>query len=299
MAHRVATPRSRRPTGRPRGRPPGSTTGARAARDRGVTVSGLTASEPPPKKRRYVPGGPGGGGRYLEITADDESTPSASARTSRTSRPAAPVTPAAPSSIPFPARERSTRSRNPVRRPQPDEMRYSSAAAVAAAVVQSEGYKPREERGMGGVPPQSRHRRDLYDPPRRGCRRHRQVGTRDARHRSQDATLNRSSTPINHIKPASTGNTPNPQSAAAVVAPLAIDFGTPSRRRGRPPREPVSFHARASDLTPTPRTPRVLPIHNQTPKERLDLKLPSFRKTDRILLFESKTFGQARYVDKG
>lgn len=48
----------------------------------------------------------------------------------------------------------------------------------------------------------------------------------------------------------------------------------------------------------TPKTPKVLPIYNQTPKERLDLKLPSYRKTDRILLFESKTFGQAKYVEK-
>jgi hypothetical protein len=42
----------------------------------------------------------------------------------------------------------------------------------------------------------------------------------------------------------------------------------------------------------------VLPIHNQTPKERLDLKQPQYRKTDRILLFRSKKFGQAQYVDK-
>jgi len=48
----------------------------------------------------------------------------------------------------------------------------------------------------------------------------------------------------------------------------------------------------------TPKTPKILPIQNQTPKEKLDLKMPSYRKTNRIELFESKTFGQARYVDK-
>jgi NuA3 HAT complex component NTO1 len=48
----------------------------------------------------------------------------------------------------------------------------------------------------------------------------------------------------------------------------------------------------------TPKTPKVLPIYNQTPKERLDLRQPQYRKTDRILLFESKKFGQAKYVDK-
>lgn len=67
---------------------------------------------------------------------------------------------------------------------------------------------------------------------------------------------------------------------------------TPLRRRiGRPPRDSVALLA-----APTPKTPKVLPIHNQTPKEKLDLKLPSYRKTDRILMFEGKTFG--RYVDK-
>ncbi|CAK7206006.1 hypothetical protein SEUCBS139899_008789 [Sporothrix eucalyptigena] len=68
---------------------------------------------------------------------------------------------------------------------------------------------------------------------------------------------------------------------------------TPLRRRiGRPTRE--GFVSYGPGLTP--KTPKVLPIHNQTPKEKLDLKLPSYRKTDRILLFEGKTFG--RYVDK-
>ncbi|CAK7229252.1 hypothetical protein SBRCBS47491_007186 [Sporothrix bragantina] len=68
---------------------------------------------------------------------------------------------------------------------------------------------------------------------------------------------------------------------------------TPLRRRiGRPARE--GFVSYGPSLTP--KTPKVLPIHNQTPKEKLDLKLPSYRKTDRILLFEGKTLG--RYVDK-
>jgi NuA3 HAT complex component NTO1 len=41
-----------------------------------------------------------------------------------------------------------------------------------------------------------------------------------------------------------------------------------------------------------------MPIHNQTAKERLDLKQPSYRKTNRVAVFESKQFGQARYVEK-
>ena len=71
--------------------------------------------------------------------------------------------------------------------------------------------------------------------------------------------------------------------------------GTPLRRRlVRPARDSVTFYGTVS----TPKTPKVLPIFNQNPKEKLELNLPAYRKTDRILLFESKTFGQARYVDK-
>lgn len=71
------------------------------------------------------------------------------------------------------------------------------------------------------------------------------------------------------------------------------------RSRGRPSRDPLALYGmRGTDSSLTPKVPKVLPIHNQTPKERLDLKQPSYRKTDRISMFESKTFGQARYVEK-
>jgi NuA3 HAT complex component NTO1 len=112
--------------------------------------------------------------------------------------------------------------------------------------------------------------------------------------------LNGSMTPSRHIKAASTGNTPNPQ-AKGDTNPLDAMNGTPTRRSRRPTRDVVSFYgSKSMDFTTaaTPKTPKVLPIQNQTAKERLDLKQPSYRKTNRIELFESKTFGQARYVDK-
>ncbi|PHH84114.1 hypothetical protein CDD83_2447 [Cordyceps sp. RAO-2017] len=119
-------------------------------------------------------------------------------------------------------------------------------------------------------------------------------------------------TPSRQLNPASTGNTPNPQDRNEANAPDAPNGGggsggnnnnnngTPSRARPRrQPRDVVSFYGtRPADPAATPKTPKILPIQNQTPKERLDLKLPSYRKTNRIELFESKTFGQARYVDK-
>ncbi|KAH8880702.1 hypothetical protein GQ53DRAFT_754823 [Thozetella sp. PMI_491] len=173
-------------------------------------------------------------------------------------------------------------------------MQYSSAAAVAAAVVQSEGYKPREERGWEEFHPNLDiegtfmvYSADDIDgtvksvPPTPSAQ---MTGT----------PFNGTSTPTKEPALESTGNTPTQGKPSFGL------LDTPSRRRiVRPARDSVSLYAtRQVDLGATPRAPKVLPIHNQTPKERLDLKQPSYRRTDRILLFESKTFGQARYVDK-
>ncbi len=114
---------------------------------------------------------------------------------------------------------------------------------------------------------------------------------------SQGTTINGANTPVKDAPAgsASAANTPGTQEIGVIAGSLESQPGTPLRRRvGRPPRDAVSYFATVL----TPKTPKVLPIHNQTPKERLDLKMPSYRRTDRILLFESKKFGQARYVDK-
>ncbi len=280
MAGTPSTPR-RPPTGRRRGRPPGTTNAARAAR------LAAAASEPPPKKRKYIPGGPGGGGRFVD---NDIIEVSADGQTSATAPRPQPGSPHI-----YPRRERSTRIRTATSRYEPDDEHFSSAAAVAAAVVQSEGYKPREERGWEEFHPNLDieatfavfHAEDVdgitkSTPP-----------TPAGQH--QGTPVNGASTPL--IAGSITAmNTLSTQEGGA-LAPVALGSqpGTPLRRRvGRPPRDPLAYYAAAL----TPRTPKVLPIHNQTPKERLDLKLPSYRKTDRILLFESKAFGQARYVDK-
>lgn len=221
-----------------------------------------------------------------------------------------PTRPAAPATAPrtrgvassittpsHPRRERSERIRIAVNRDPSDDVPYSSAAAVAAAVVQSEGYKPREERGWEEFHPNL------------------DIEATFMVFRSDDVdgiTKPDPSTPAGHglDTPVNGANTPSKDGTTAAAGgsdtptteqkPLENPFlMTPRRRVGRPPRDPVSFYgAQMSQLGLTPRTPQVLPIHNQTPKERLDLKQPSYRKTDRILLFESKTFGQARYVDK-
>jgi len=187
--------------------------------------------------------------------------------------------------------------RTAVSRFEPDEEQFSSAAAVAAAVVQSEGYKPREERGWEEFHPNLDieatfmlfHAEDVdgtakSTPP-----------TPSALNRG--TPTNGASTPTKEgTGDASTAaNTPGPQEGGATSATGAPTSETPLRRRmGRSTRDSVTYFGALS----TPKTPKVLPIQNQTPKEKLDLKNPQYRKTDRILLFESKKFGQARYVDK-
>jgi NuA3 HAT complex component NTO1 len=176
-------------------------------------------------------------------------------------------------------------------------MQYSSAAAVAAAVVQSEGYKPREERGWEEFHPNLDieanfmiYQADEVDgviksiPPTPAAQ-------------ASTALVNGAGTPTKETNPG-LANEVNGTPGKQALGPSLAD--TPSRRRlGRPARESFSLYAtRTLDFGAGPKVPKVLPISGQTSKERLDLKQPQYRKTNRIALFESKTFGQARYVDK-
>lgn len=252
----------------------------------------MAATEPVPKRRRYAPGGSGGGGRYLgqddEGTMDTIATPSGRSRTRGTNM--ANNAAASPSLYP-PRRERSTRIRTSTRIEQDDEMQISSAAAVAAAVVQSEGYKPREERGWEEFHPNLDiegtfmlfHAEDV-----------------DGTAKPAPETPAKLALPDSHDvgSPSKdpTRASPNGQAQAngSVSTSQTAAMSTPTRRRGAR----QSLYATRGDTALVPNTPAPLPIHGQNNKEKLDLKQPLYRKTDRILLFESKTFGQARYVDK-
>ncbi|KAF9874008.1 bromodomain and phd finger-containing protein [Colletotrichum karsti] len=300
MAPKPSTPR-RPPTGRKRGRPPGTTNAARFARDlvdspadtpsarpsrELATPVVVPQTEPPPKRRRYIPGGAGGGGRFIDD--DGTQTPIAVRRQPREPRSVSAL---------VPRRERSARIRTAADR---DDMEFSSAAAVAAAVAENEGYKPREERGWEEFHPKldieatfmvfrSEEVDGLPLPPAKSPPSTPLVAR-------PSTPMNGSSTPLKEMNPASTGNTPAPQTNSYFAVTNGAD--TPQKRRTRPTRESVSFLSR--DLAPvsTPKVPQVLPIRNQTPKERLDLKAPSYRRSDQVEQFESKSFGQARYVDK-
>ncbi|KAM0246232.1 hypothetical protein ACHAP5_004854 [Fusarium lateritium] len=286
-----ASPTPRRPlTGRRRGRPPGSTNAARAAA-RAAALAAASATEPPPKRRRYVPKG----SRY---DVDSIATPNtARPSTSSRSRAAAREAINGPSPSVMPRRERGARTRA-AGNDDLEEMHWGSAAAMATAVKQAEDYKPREERSWEDYHP------NLDIEATFLILRSEQVDgiPQDQLDTSAvqmlGAPLDDTRTPSRQPNPASTGNTPNPQAGSDPTAADAPSE-TPLRRPRRPTREAVSFYnSRPLDLLVTPKTPKILPIQNQTPKEKLDLKLPSYRRTNRIELFESKTFGQARYVDK-
>lgn len=198
----------------------------------------------------------------------------------------------------LPRRERSTRTRAAASE-ELEETRWGSAAAMAASVKQAEDYKPREERGWEEFHPNLDIEQPLivFTADEVDGAPHATPAT-PGMHIPGTPRAGGSMTPSRQVNPASTGNTPNPQEKHE-ANPFDSSVGIPSRRPRRPHREVVSFYGvRSVDLTAAPKTPKILPIQNQTPKERLDLKLPSYRKTSRIELFESKTFGQARYVDK-
>lgn len=294
MAPASTTPsRTMTPTGRRRGRPPSA---ARLAANLEASTLGAGGSEPPKKKRRYIPGGPGGGGRYVDI--DDTTEASAVRATTSAPRPRRPpradrtLTPAL-----LPPRERSLRVRMPPQA-EPEEMRYSSAAAVAAAVVQSEGYKPREERGWEefhpNLEPEVFLALNLAEEVDGTVKT---APTTPSKQQTDSGLAVGTSTPTNGNRDevGTPGTAPN-GAVNGVTTPTGSATGmTLKRRVGRPTRENSGlFSSRAISAAlshqKTPKTPKALPIHSL----RLDLKQPTYRKTDHILSFESRQ----SYVEK-
>ncbi|KAI1176002.1 hypothetical protein F4777DRAFT_548130 [Nemania sp. FL0916] len=272
-----------------------STSTARRARPSSI----VAATEPPSKRRRYAPGGPGGSSRVLnkqqqEQDQDQDQDAADSGATTVTRPQTRPATAgsAALFALYPPRRERSTRTRTATRIEQDDEMQISSAAAVAAAVVQSEGYKPREERGWEEFHPHLEIERTfmLFHAEDVDGTAKPMPETPSVRTAFADAHAHDISSPSRDQTHAS----PHAPANGAVSTSQSIVATTPTRRRGAR----QSLYATRGDTAITPNTPTPLPIHGQNNKEKLDLKQPLYRKTDRILLFESKTFGQARYVDK-
>lgn len=191
-------------------------------------------------------------------------------------------------------------------------MRFSSAAQ-AAAVVQSDGYKPREERGWEEFHPNL----DIEGALRaftvneiQGIPESRPVtpGATSAEGTAAGAPGGEIPTEVEASKSKSE-EFPTPTASLNGESSLTIAIpGTPGggkRRPGRPPKDPVAFYsAKAAKLGATliggaPKTPKpVAPVQNINAREKLTLPQPSYRKTDTLARFEDKALGLVRYVDK-
>ncbi|PBP24366.1 Epc-N domain-containing protein [Diplocarpon rosae] len=275
------------------------------------------ASEPPHKKRKYIPGGPGGGGRYVDDQGNEVPVGGTGPGGYNYIGPRGRVgrENAAMGLVPqvYARRDRSTRTRTVLPRSEQPPMRFTSAAQ-AAAVVQSDGYKPREERAWEEFHPNL----DI-DAPLRALSAHEVEGMPDSRSSTPanvEGSANGLRTPSGIlVSKAKSDGTPIPVgSINGEIVTISIP-GTPGggkRRPGRPPKDPVAFFTAkamkehgANILVATatgfssPQPPKaILPLTNINTKERLTLPQPSYRKTDTLARFEDKALGLVRYVDK-
>jgi NuA3 HAT complex component NTO1 len=299
MAPIPATPR-RSAAGRPR-KSGGRQRPTGAARS-GKSSPAIAKSEPPKKKLRYIPGGPGGGGRYVDEDGNETPVggtgPGGYNYTGPRGRIGRENAANGVQPVSYPRRDRSTRTRTVLPRSQQPAMRFSSAAQAAAA-VQNDGYKPREERGWEEFHP------DLDIDVKLQIFSAREV---DGVEESRPVTpvgqgsvngANCAYTPNGDATGGSIGDATPTGSTNGDTRTFSIP-GTPGMKRkpGRPPRNPEAFYAARAAATTTPHTPRIAPLQNFNAKERLTLPQPSYRKTDALAKFEDKTSGQVRYVDR-
>lgn len=284
--------------------PRSSNTRPRSARKQNLiyTVESPLISEPPRKKRRYVPGGPGGGGRYLSpdgsnlpVGGTDPGGYNYAATRGRIGREnlANGMSPAV-----YERPRRESRRERPSTRP-----RFSSAAAAAAAVVQGDGFKPREERGW------EEFHQDLDIEVKFPVFAAEDV---DGVVRSTVAPFHDAKLPngLSHEFVASPGEgyqTPRQQESYrhdSTPPRNGEPFGsmadheehiiTPKRRPGRP-------FKRANSMLQgigTPEIPKVIPMPGPNPREKLTLPKPSFRPSDPYSKFEQKGSVQLNYVDR-
>lgn len=313
MAAIPATPvRSARPRNRP-SQP--RTASSRIARSKSINGA---ASEPPRLKTRYIPGGPGGGGRY--VYEDGTEVPVGGTgpggynyigdrgRIGRQNKEAGIVPPV------YHRRDRRDRPARLRAKPStaaraPMPARRFTSAAQAAAVVQSDGYKPREERSLEEFHPDldvdftfMTYTTDEVD----GVSTTPRPITPSTFGASTQSPGNGAQTPKGIGASANGDSTPTGSIDLSHIS--AFLPGTPGfkKRPGRPPKDPVKFYAAKfaaegkmgaaayQSLALLQNTPKTVPppLQNQTAKERLTLPQPSYRRTDSLARFEDG------YIDK-
>lgn len=221
-------------------------------------------SDSPRKKRKYVPGGPGGGGRFVATEKPVTRSRSPDAPVRRSRHPLATPAPAA-----RPRRERT----------QDNKPTFDSAAdAAAAATVQIDGYKPREERGWEEFHP------DLNIEVK--------IAAFSANEVDGVASVKLELSQSNSSQPEpsdGTGYETGPGQSGAVPPPSTV-----KRRPGRPFRNPGTMLTGLG----SPPAPKIVPIPTHNPRERLTLPKPSYKKIDPFAAYEADQNVQVNFVDK-
>ena len=257
------------------------------------------AEQPRPKKRRYVPGGPGGGGRYVDADGTEIPVGGTGPGGYNYVGPRGRVGPQNAANgvqpIKYERPRRESRRERPATRP-----RYSSAAAAAAAVVQGDGFKPREERGW------EEFHQDLdievkfpvfgadevdgiVKPPT--------IPTPRLTNGASTSFENGALTTEGQSGDDREGAISDTAGADGGANGVENDLDTPSGSRRRPGRPPRRHDSMLKGIG-TPDTPKVVPLPGPNPREKLTLPKPSFRLADPFLSYEQKAAGQLNYVDR-
>lgn len=164
----------------------------------------------------------------------------------------------------------------PPRRDRSEDKPTYNSAADAAAAVQIDGYKPREERGWEEFHP------DLELESRLVIFSANDV---DGIQAETKETAELVGSPLKHAVSGEPSETQHHQTSPT----------TPARRRpGRPPRRPESM---LSGLG-SPPAQKIVPLPSQNPRERLTLPKPSYRQVRTFDAFEADKKAQENYVDK-
>lgn len=266
------------------------------------------------ERRKYAPGGPGGGGRFIQTESARNQRTERQQVSQRSRRTRASsynngdnnnnededeYLPFSNAISPTATFSRSRRQRTFLR------PRQSSAATAAAAIVQSDGYKPREERGWeefhqdldldAELPLLSAADVDGRPQPKIAA-----SPLRDSPLRSVDSRTS----PENEIP--SNVATPHPTTMIELEeespnqAPVSSNITngamvTPVKRRpGRPPRRPESL---LNSLGSSP-VPKLIPLPSHNPRERLNLPKPSYRKVETFAYFEQDKSVRVNFVDR-
>ncbi|MCJ1477588.1 nuA3 HAT complex component nto1 [Lambiella insularis] len=261
--------------------------------------------ESPLKKRKYVPGGPGGGGRYVDSDGTEIPVGGTGPGGYNYVGPRGRIGPqnAANGVQPIlyerPPRRESRRER-PATRP-----RYSSAAAAAAAVVQGDGFKPREECSWeefhqdldieAKFPVFSAAEVDGVVKITRTPNPRLINGTSAGGESGDFSNEGQSGEDRDMVV---NGNASETAGGAGVNHGSGEDIiDTPSSMRRRPSRPLRTYDSMLKGIG-TPDTPKVVPLPGPNPREKLTLPKPSFRLADPFISYEQKAAGQMNYVDR-